>query len=280
MNPRVRQLTGVEEMLAATDLITRVWQAEVPPVPFPFMRALSHAGAQVLGGYVEGRLAGVAVGFLGCDTEGTLLHSHVVGVEKQWRGTGVGRAIKLGQRDWCLERGIRRMAWTFDPLRVHNACFNLARLGAAGVSYHADFYGAMNDDFNRGVPTDRVLVHWDLAEAETGQARSPASPAVGLVLDIGEDGRPVRRAPSHLPGGAVRLRVPSAPPADPSLVLDWRLALREVMEPLLHTGYRWTGAGGDGTYLLTTARRGPSACATSTDRDPTEATPETRGSSR
>ncbi|MFP3992468.1 GNAT family N-acetyltransferase, partial [Streptomyces sp. E11-3] len=166
VNTEVRELTGVEELLAATDLITEVWQAEMPPVPFPFMRALSHAGAQVLGGLVDGRLAGVAVGFLGSAQDGTLLHSHVVGVAKEWRSTGLGRAIKLGQRDWCLERGIRRMAWTFDPLRTGNACFNLARLGATGVSYHADFYGQMNDAFNREIPTDRVLVHWDLADAE------------------------------------------------------------------------------------------------------------------
>lgn len=251
VNTEVRELTGVEELLAATDLITEVWQAEIPPVPFPFMRALSQAGAQVLGGLVDGRLAGVAVGFLGSDPDGTLLHSHVVGVGKEWRSTGVGRAIKLGQRDWCLERGIKRMAWTFDPLRTANASFNLAGLGATGVSYHADFYGQMNDAFNRGIPTDRVLVHWDLAAAEPGRSPAPAR-SDSPLLDIGEAGGPVRRAMDPRPAEEVRLRVPALLPDDVSLVLDWRLALRKAMRPLLRSGYRWTGADRNGTYVLTT----------------------------
>lgn len=38
------------------------------------------------------------------------------------------------------------------------------------------------------------------------------------------------------------------------------------MEPLLQIGYRWTGAGGDGTYVLTTARQGPQRLLTEPDR--------------
>lgn len=250
VNVQVKELTGAEELRAATDLITHVWQAEIPPVPFSFMRALSHAGAQVLGGVIDGQLAAAAVGFLGCDADGTLLHSHVVGVGEQWRGTGVGRIIKLSQRDWCLNRGITRMAWTFDPLRVHNAYFNLTRLGATGIAYHADFYGAMNDTFNHGVPTDRVLVHWDLTRQQPAP-QTPDTHPMEPVLDVGEHLRPVRRAAAHRPGNSVRIRIPTAPPTDQALALEWRLALREAMEPLLHTGYRWTHAGNDGTYMLT-----------------------------
>ncbi|TVZ76749.1 GNAT family N-acetyltransferase [Streptomyces sp. BK340] len=247
----IRELADTKELQAATALITKVWQAENPPVPFTFMRALSQAGAQVLGGYVEGRLAGVAVGFQGRDAQGSLLHSHAVGVDEPWRGTGVGRAIKFGQRDWCLERGIKRIAWTFDPLRVHNAYFNLGRLGAVGVSYHADFYGPMNDGFNRGIPTDRVLAHWYLTQDGTSPTPCAAPSPDVTLLDIGDDGWPTSNAATFRSGADVRLRVPPTPPADPPTVLRWRLALREAMEPLMHTGYRWTTAAADGTYVLT-----------------------------
>ncbi|MFF5523117.1 GNAT family N-acetyltransferase [Streptomyces coeruleorubidus] len=246
----VRELTEVQDMRLATDLITRIWQAEAPPVPFSFMRALSHSGAQVIGGFVDGRLAGVAVGFPGTDADGPLLHSHVVGVDARWRGTGLGHAIKLAQRDWCLQRGIKRMVWTFDPLRVGNACFNLNRLGARGVSYHHDFYGPLDDGFNRGIPTDRVLVHWDLADAESGP-RPATAPTGPYVLDLDTAGRPVAGACEADADGEVRLRVPARPPADPSQALAWRLALREAMQPLMRSGHRWTTAHADGTYVLT-----------------------------
>ncbi|MDX6354138.1 MAG: hypothetical protein QOF98_1041 [Streptomyces sp.] len=228
-NTRIRELAGIEELRAATDLITEIWQTEAPPVPFPFMQALAHSGGQLLGGFVEGRLAGVAVGFLGSDADGLLVHSHVVGVHEKWRGTGVGRAIKLGQRDWCLARGIQRITWTFDPLRAGNAYFNLTKLGATGVAYYPDFYGRLDDGFNRDMPTDRVLVHWDLP-------------------DTGPDHHP---AEQRRPGETVRLRVPAALPEDAAQLLACKLALREAMEPLLRSGFRWTGADRDGTYVLT-----------------------------
>jgi predicted GNAT superfamily acetyltransferase len=252
VNAEIRELTGVRETLAATDLITEVWQAQTPPVPFPFLRALSLAGAPVLGGFVAGHLAAVAVGFFGSDPDGPLLHSHVVGVGEKWRGTGLGQKIKIGQRAWCLERGVTRMAWTLDPLRAGNAYFNLTRLGATGVSYHADFYGQMNDAFNRGIPTDRVLVHWDLTGSETSRLPAPDSTDRPL-LGVGAMGEPVHRAADRPPGQDVRLRVPATIPAAGPLALRWRLALREAMEPLLRSGYRWTAAGRDGTYVLTPA---------------------------
>ncbi|MFI7241816.1 hypothetical protein [Streptomyces qinglanensis] len=249
-NAEIRELADAEETSAATDLITRVWQAQTPPVPFPFMRALGLAGAPILGCFVAGRLAAVAVGFLSSDPDGPLLHSHVVGVDEQWRGAGLGRKIKLGQRSWCLERGITRMAWTFDPLRTANAYFNLTRLGATGISYHSDFYGQMNDVFNHGMPTDRVLVHWDLTGSEPRGACAAESTARCLLFQ-GAAGEPVHGVPDLMTREDVRLRIPRTVPADTSLALHWRLALREVLEPLLRSGFRWTAADQNGTYVLT-----------------------------
>jgi len=40
--------------------------------------------------------------------------------------------------------------------------FNINRLGAIGCAYLADYYGPMDDAYNAGVPTDRVLLRWEL----------------------------------------------------------------------------------------------------------------------
>ena len=43
---------------------------------------------------------------------------------------GIGRRLKLRQREDALARGIDLIEWTFDPLELKNAFFNIERLGA------------------------------------------------------------------------------------------------------------------------------------------------------
>jgi predicted GNAT superfamily acetyltransferase len=233
--------TELEDLCA---LLTRVWRTEGPLIPFSLVRALSHAGGMVLGAYADERLVGGAVGFRSADHPGKL-HSHIVGVDQPWQGHGVGTAIKLHQRRWCLDRAITKITWTFDPLVRLNAAFNIGRLGAVGISYHPDYYGPMDDAYNTGVPTDRVLVRWDLTKQPA--ATVPAHRGAP-ALDVGEHGRPVHRIATPA-GSDVWLKVPRALPTEQALA--WRHALREVMAPRLAGGYRWTGVTGDGWYLLT-----------------------------
>ena len=47
-----------------------------------------------------------------------------------YRNSGLGRRIKLFQRDDALAHGYELMEWTFDPLEIKNSYFNLERLGA------------------------------------------------------------------------------------------------------------------------------------------------------
>lgn len=170
---RVRSISDRTGLEALTALFMRVWRTGRPQVPFPVLRALSSTGGMVLGAYAAGQLVGGAVGLCGADPARRGLHSHIVAVDSGARRTGVGTAIKRAQRDWCLARGITTMTWTFDPLIRRNATFNIARLQAVGVSYHPDYYGPMDDGYNAGVPTDRVLVRWDLTAGSTPAGGAP-----------------------------------------------------------------------------------------------------------
>jgi predicted GNAT superfamily acetyltransferase len=95
------------------------------------------------------------------------LHSHMTGVQADYRDRGVGRMLKLYQREEALGRGIRMIQWTFDPLEVKNAHFNLNRLGAICREYHANLYGLTTSPLHRGLPTDRLLAEWRLDSART-----------------------------------------------------------------------------------------------------------------
>ena len=169
---------------------------------------------------------------------GTPFHSHIVGLLPESTGRGLGRAIKLHQRAWCLERGIAEMTWTFDPLVGRNAYFNIQRLGARPVEYLPEFYGAMNDSINSGQLSDRMLMRWDLTTEPPapGEAQSALGPvgAHDAVADI--DGRPSGyRAPPDT-RATVTLAVPRDVEGlrrkDAALAHEWRSETRAAFAQL------------------------------------------------
>ena len=93
------------------------------------------------------------------------LHSHMAGVHGDYRNRGVGRMLKLFQRTAALGRGIRLIQWTFDPLELRNAHFNLNRLGAICREYQPNLYGVTTSPLHRRLATDRLLAEWHLDSA-------------------------------------------------------------------------------------------------------------------
>src|SRR5690606_14315266 len=104
--------------------------------------------------------------------EGVALHSHMVAVREQGRQRGTGRALKWFQRQWCLDRGMSWMTWTFDPLQSRNANLNFAHLGVVSREYLVDFYGAMAGPLG-GDASDRMVALW-LLDSERVSRRAAA----------------------------------------------------------------------------------------------------------
>ena len=98
----------------------------------------------------------------------------MTGVDGDYRDRGVGRRLKLFQRQEALGRGIRLIVWTFDPLETRNAHFNLNRLGAIARKYLPNLYGQTTSPLHLGLPTDRLWVEWHLDSARV----------VGAVSDL------------------------------------------------------------------------------------------------
>src|SRR5215213_7578305 len=125
--------------------------------------AVAHAGNYVAGAFSGTRLVGASAGFFTAPPDPEL-HSHITGVAPGGQHHGIGFALKVHQRAWALARGVRVVAWTFDPLVARNAWFNLAKLGARPTAYLEDFYGPMTDAINAGMASDRLLLAWALAD--------------------------------------------------------------------------------------------------------------------
>jgi len=111
------------------------------------------------------------------------LHSHMLGVLPQYRNTGLGRRLKMHQRENALARGIELIEWTFDPLEVKNAYFNIERLGAIVRRYVRNQYGASSSPLARGLPTDRCVAEWWISRQ---QERGAVCEGVRLPVDIAE----------------------------------------------------------------------------------------------
>lgn len=88
------------------------------------------------------------------------LHSHMLAVRPEYRNSGIGRRLKLAQREDAVARGFRLMEWTFDPLEIKNAFLNIHRLGAIVRRYTPNFYGVSSSRLQGGLPTDRLHAEW------------------------------------------------------------------------------------------------------------------------
>jgi predicted GNAT superfamily acetyltransferase len=84
----------------------------------------------------------------------------MLGVLPEYRNARVGRSLKLAQRDDALSRGIDLIEWTFDPLEIKNAFFNMERLGAIVRRYVPNQYGTTSSPLHGGLPTDRCIAEW------------------------------------------------------------------------------------------------------------------------
>src|SRR5512134_1813951 len=90
------------------------------------------------------------------------LHSDMLAVLPEHQQRGVGHRLKWAQRDEAMARGVALITWTFDPLQARNANLNLRRLGGTAAEFFPDFYGLTSSSLHHGLPTDRLLVRWDL----------------------------------------------------------------------------------------------------------------------
>ena len=86
--------------------------------------------------------------------------SHLLGVHPDYRGAGLGRDLKLAQRERVLALGLDLIEWTYDPLQALNAHLNIVTLGAVIEEYEENVYGESTSPLHGGLPTDRFVCQW------------------------------------------------------------------------------------------------------------------------
>jgi predicted GNAT superfamily acetyltransferase len=113
----------------------------------------------------------------------------MLAVLAEYRNVGVGRRLKLAQREDAIARGIERMEWTFDPLEIKNSYLNLTKLGAISRRYAANFYGPSSSPLQGGLPTDRLYAEWRLRSPRVEAALRGEIPAVEVTERVAVPGQ-------------------------------------------------------------------------------------------
>jgi predicted GNAT superfamily acetyltransferase len=265
----VRALHSHAELTDARGIWDAVWPTSpgATEITGNLLRAMEHAGGYVGGAYVEGRMVGSCLAFVG-RTLGqhgwhTHLHSHVAAALPGFADRGVGTALKLHQRAWALRHDIDRIVWTYDPLVRRNARLNLGKLGGVGAEYLVNFYGEMDDALNVGDESDRLLLQWDLASPRVADALSgaaaPISRAEWLALGATDalvdtdEGPRLLGINSPVVLCAVPDDIVDIRRMDLTLAKVWRRQVRAMLEPVVTAGGRVVGLTTDGYYVVEVA---------------------------
>jgi predicted GNAT superfamily acetyltransferase len=243
----IRSLSTLEQFERCVALQIEVWgYNDGDVIPRRMFVVAQRIGGQALGAFDGDTMIGFAMSLPGYRDGRSYLHSHMLAVLPEYRNAGVGRRLKLAQRDEASARGIDLMEWTFDPLEIRNAHLNIARLGVIVRRYQPDFYGPSTSPLQGGLPTDRLYAEWWLR-----------SPRVASVLS-GE---------VQHPQIVERVIVPQA-------IYQWKqdveqrglaqalqISMREALQSAFHRGLAVVGyerdANGNGCYLLGSWKQDP-----------------------
>ena len=237
----IRDCATLEEFRQCVGLQKTVWGWEDEDlIPARFFVVARKIEGQVIGAFEpSGRMVGFCLGVPALKGSMVYLHSHMLAVLPEQRRSGLGRRMKLEQRRQALERGIRLIEWTFDPLEWRNAIFNLNRLGAIARRYVTNQYGISSSPLHRGLPTDRLIAEWWLESPRVlsriaGRADAPTNiqQRIALPLDLLE-----------------------APATHPGAIAETQAALRAQFQQAFAQGLAAVGflvTESTGNYLLAT----------------------------
>jgi predicted GNAT superfamily acetyltransferase len=247
----VRLARSHAEFAACEALSRDIWgAAERNVVPRELLLTMQLNGGLVHGAFLpDGRLVGFCFGFAGLRDGQLRLCSHQLGVIPELRGAGIGLELKQAQRNDARRLGYPLVSWTFDPLEARNAYINLHRLGCIARLYDRNHYGQMEDELNRGLPSDRFEAEWWL---DRPRPRPPVGEPVVMLRLAGDE--PIREAVDLATAPAVSIAVPqdfqAVKKRNLELAQRWRLASRAALEAALSAGMIAVDFRREGAYVM------------------------------
>jgi len=235
----IAKLSTQEEYRQGVELQKQIWGfADIDVLPVRLFVVASKIGGHSLGAFDGDRMVGFCLAIPGLKPgPQPYLHSHMLGVLPEYSNHGLGRAMKLAQRNEALSQGLELIEWTFDPLELKNAYFNVEKLGAVIRRYAPNQYGLTTSTLHGGLPTDRCIAEWwiagDRAEAAIN-GRPISRPAIEATIEVPNEIADLRKS-------------------DPEQAREIQKAVGERFQKLFGMGLSVTGferSEAAGSYLL------------------------------
>jgi chorismate synthase len=273
----IREIVDLAGCRQVVEIQAEVWGQDSEIVPASVLIASAKRGGILLGAFDGDRLAGFVWSMPGWRDGQPTQWSHMLGVRPGARGSAIGAALKIAQRERALAAKVELIEWTFDPLQAQNAHLNMSQLGCTASTYRVNAYGEMAGPLHHGTPTDRLVAEWWIATphvvrrlaAFAERARRPLVRAVDLretpsVMTTRPGSSWLECAAHDITLAAVRLLVPVPPRFGEmqqqarEVALAWRLATREIFTAYFARGYRVVDflsnrESGGGAYVLSRA---------------------------
>ena len=252
----IRELESSDEFQATTNVSKEAWgYGERSISPASDLVAATHSGGLTAGAFQGKKMLGFVHGIPRTNLGEPCHHSHLLAVMPEAQGRGLSVLLKLFQRKWCLEHGIRLVTWTYDPFLIKNANLNIRKLRGTVRTFLPNFYGLLGGIYH-SLPTDRFEITWRLDDplverAARGEVLPPVPDVAALAaLPVAT----LRRIPS---APRILLPFPKGAPAlyrkDLKRSLKARKSFGKLAPELFSRGYVVTGvaeAPGHHVYIL------------------------------
>src|SRR5215472_664774 len=240
----IRKCQGIGEFASCVALQKEVWNFDdADLVPLRMFVVGQKIGGQAIGAFDRenhDELVGFVFSIPGARGGHAYLHSHMLAVRKSCRDAGLGRRLKLAQREDAIQKGFELIECTFDPLEIKNAHLNLMRLGAIARRYSVNHYGASSSPLQGGLPTDRLVAEWWLKSLR--------------VVNLLEHGQTPSVKAEHRIAVPAEIYAWKASSADRPKAASVQKHNREEFLRLLPQGFAALGyerdAAGNGSFLL------------------------------
>jgi predicted GNAT superfamily acetyltransferase len=188
----IRPLSTHDDLREAVRLQKVIWGfADHEQLPLRLFVVATKIGGQVYGAFDGPKMIAYCISIPGVKPNARpYLHSHMLGVLPEYQNLHIGRALKLEQRKDALERGLDLIEWTFDPLEIKNAYFNIVKLGAIVRRFVLNNYGTTTSHLHGGLPTDRCFAEWWLRSKRVETVLAGGRPDWGRIeerIDVPAD---------------------------------------------------------------------------------------------
>jgi predicted GNAT superfamily acetyltransferase len=255
---KIAPFSNLTDYKTCEDIQREVWQSEdIDVVPVHMLLEAHRKGGILLGAYNSlGDMIGFACSILGTIKKLSIQHSILLAVRVAYRNFDVGFKMKAAQRKEALKRKIPLITSFFDPMQPMNAYFALGKLGAWSDAYEENYFGETTRLSDRGMPTDRLLTHWDLESGdvlrrlETGPPRHDLKKEMKRQIVINQI---EEKAPGLMHSPAIKLNctedhflfevpynLPEIKSRDLGIAMEWQAKMRQTFRHYLRKEYRAT----------------------------------------